>query len=136
MRRSVLLLIAVAVGGAFAVRAIGGDEPSPNASGPHLDASRQRRAIALARAGAAIQRPTIESYLDRSDRVLDRHPEAEDADHLADLVESMPVSDEEIRAYYDAHRDMFGNRSVQDAREPIERILRYHKALQHLEAAP
>jgi len=109
--------------------ALGGPEPDPVPVSQPIDPDTRRRLANVAYARPELDRDQALEMLRESDALLSTMS----VDEVQDLIQDQQASDAEIAAYYEEHRALFGNRSLETARERVERMVKIEQVLEQLQ---
>lgn len=119
----------------------GEPQPSPPAPAttyePAPPEARRLRRERLAPFFPGASRDDVEQLMQRSDEAIGAR-QAWSRDALAEVLAEAEadVTEADIEAFYDSHRERFGHRTLHEAKLPIIRILTYERAIALLENEP
>jgi hypothetical protein len=97
------------------------DGPAAETEAPEVDHALERRLSHVADARPDITRDEALAVVEASNVARDSMT----PDEIYALLDEQVVTDEQVRAYYDAHRDLFGQRSLEASAEVIERMIHF-----------
>ena len=130
MRRRTLTaagLVGAALLGAYATWSVVNDADAPGEAPPAAASSDAARKRAARITRMMLDSPTLDStaageLADRSDRMTARF-EATGQPDVRRMLRDTHVSEPEARAYFDAHRALFGDRSFAASRLSVDRLV-------------
>lgn len=98
-----------------------------NVSSPEPAPDRSVRASNIRASHPGVPAEVVERYLDASDKVSDDLVEAgveNVGQHIHRRLRTIPITEDQRRAWYDAHENVFGGRSYEESWATVDRLAR------------